>query len=354
MEETLEEQKRLPIWKIIGLVLLLGLLIGGYFGYDYYQKIYGPNTKFSGEKMELFIPSGAEYLDVVDSLKQRKILKSIGAFTWVAQKKNLPKHIYPGKYEIKSGMSNNSLVNMLRSGKDKPVNVVFNYARTKEDLAGKVAPFIEADSAELANLFNDPNFIHDVGFEKETIIAMFIPNTYQFKWSTSAEGFGQRMKKEYNKFWTTKRKEQAKAIGLSPTEVATLASIVQSETNMKKERPTVAGVYMNRLRIGMTLDADPTLIFAMGDFTIKRVLDKHKEIDSPYNTYKNAGLPPGPISLPQIPYLDAVLNYEKHDYLYFCAKEDFSGYSNFAKTYNQHLVNARRYHNAMNKRKIFK
>jgi len=209
------------------------------------------------------------------------------------------------------------------------------------------------DSSTLSEQLNNPEIQEKYGFTKETFSGMFLPNTYQFNWSSDEQDFLDRMSKEHAKFWKL-RTSKAEAIKLTPNEVTTLASIVQSETAKSDERKRIAGVYMNRLQKGIPLEADPTLIFAMGDFTIRRVLNKHKEIDSPYNTYKNQGLPPGPINLPEVSYIDAVLDYEKHDYIFFCAKEDFSGYSNFAKTYSQHLKNAKKYHKAMNDRKIYK
>jgi UPF0755 protein len=245
-------------------------------------------------------------------------------------------------------MSNLALVRMLRSGRQVPVKVTFNTVRTKEDLAEKITANLEVTKAQFLQLLQDSVYIRKFDFEEETIMSMFIPNTYEFWWNTSAETLFDRMYKEYQSFWTEERKAKAKALGLSQQEVSTLASIVQAESQKSDERPRIAGVYLNRLRIGMALQADPTLVFAAGDFSIKRLTGVHMAIDSPYNTYKYPGLPPGPINLPDINSLDAVLNTEKHDFLYFCAKEDFSGYHSFASNYNDHMANARRYQRALN------
>ena len=272
----------------------------------------------------------------------------------MAQKKELPANVHPGHYVVKNGISNNQLVNMLRGGLQTPVKVKFNNIRDIDQLAGRIATQIEADSASIANVLHNQDYINQLGFNKYTIPALFLPDTYEFYWNTDAEGFVVRMFQEYNKFWTEERKQQAQAKGLTPIQVSTLASIVNKETNMTDEMPRVAGVYINRLRNNWLLQADPTLIFAWNDFSIRRVLDRHKEIESPYNTYKYAGLPPGPICIPSIAAVKAVLNAEDHHYFYFCAKEDFSGYHNFAKTLSEHNRNAVRYQQALNQRGIMK
>ena len=341
------------MWKLAGLVILVGGLIGASVAYKFYQDIFASNISAEGPH-EVFVPKGSEYSDLMDTLTGLEILEDPSSFQWVASKKNLASHIYAGRYMLKKGMSNNDIVNLFRSGSHTPVKVTFSYARKKDELAGKISEVIEADSIDLINQMNNADYLSDAGFSKENIISLFIPNTYQFNWSTNSAEFFQRMEKEYNRFWNEERLAKANALELDPKEVSTLASIVQSETIKQDESPRIAGVYVNRLQRGMALEADPTLVFALGDFTIKRVLNKHKKIDSPYNTYKYAGLPPGPICLPSPPFIDAVLNYEDHEYIFFCAKEDFSGYSNFAKTYSQHLVNARKYHRALNDRGIYR
>lgn len=341
------------ILKIVFSVFLVLIIAGGIIGYQYYKKIYNPNIQ-TKDKDYLYIPTGSTFDDVVRIIENRKLVKDINSFEWVAELKKYPEKIKPGKYLIKKNMSNNELVNLLRAGIQEPVMVIFNNARTKEQLAGKVSKNIEADSSHVLSLLESDDFITKYGFNSESIMTMFIPNSYELFWNTSAEQFFDRIASEYKQFWTEDRKDKAKMLGLSQSEVSILASIVEQETIKKDERPRVAGVYLNRIRKKMLLQADPTVIYAMGDFTIKRVLKEYLDYDSPYNTYKYAGLPPGPICLPSISSIDAVLNSEKHDYIFFCAKEDFSGYHNFAKTAEQHAVNAAKYRNALNKRKIYK
>lgn len=320
-----------------------------------YQNIFGPNVNTPGKKdYILLIPTGSGYNDVISMLESKKIVKNMETFTWAAEKKKYPNNIHPGRYKIRHNMSNNELINMLRSGLQEPVDLVITNARTPKDLAGKVARQIEASDEDLLRLFDDEKFLSGYGFNKQTVIGMFIPNTYEFWWNTSAEGFFSRMYKEYERFWNRERTALAKEINMTRNEVITLASILTNETNKPEEYRRIAGVYINRLNKGMRLQADPTIKFAMGRFEKQRILKKDTYFDSPYNTYINDGLPPGPISVPSISAIDAVLRYEKHDYLYFCAKEDFSGYHNFARTLAQHNKNARLYQRALNQRRILK
>jgi UPF0755 protein len=246
-------------------------------------------------------------------------------------------------------MSNNKLVNMLRAGKQVPVKLVFNNIRLKEQFAGKIGKQIEADSIQLLSLLNDQQTAAKYNFTKENFLCMFIPNTYEMYWNTSPERFIEKMNRQYNEFWTNERKLVAEGIGLKPEEVIILAAIVEQETIKDDEKPTVAGVYINRLKKGMPLEADPTLKYALGDFSIQRILNKDKLVNSPYNTYLNTGLPPGPICMPSVSSINAVLNYQHHQYIFFCAKEDRSGYHNFARTLDQHMNNARAYQRALDK-----
>lgn len=337
--------------RTILITFTLLLIAAAVVGYKYYNYLFKPNTKLE-DKTYVYIPTGSDYISVKKILKEADILADVNAFNWVAQKKNYPNHIKPGRYRIKNGMNNNALVNMLRSGRQSPVNLTFNNIRLKSQLAGTIAKQIEADSAAIMELFNDKQLVDEYGLTQETAILLFIPNTYEFYWNTSAEELFDRMHKEYNKFWTSKRKRKAEKAGFTPVEIGILASIVQKETNKSDEMSRVAGVYVNRLKRGVALQADPSVIFAIGDFTIKRVLKRHLEFDSPYNTYRYPGLPPGPICLPSTTTLLKTLNFEKHNYMYFCAKEDFSGYHVFARTLSQHNMNARRYQNALNRRGI--
>jgi UPF0755 protein len=341
---------RYIIYTILVIFILAGIQVG-----RMYHQIFGPNIQTPHKKdYLLYVPTGATYDDVKNVLDKNRIIKDEKTFDWAAKKKNYPENIHPGCYRIRYNMSNNELINMLRSGIQEPVKLVINVARTPEDIAEKVDEQIEAGKDDLLNLMNDPVYLKKYGFVPETVIGMFIPNTYEFWWNTDAEGFLKRMYREYDKFWTHERIGRAKEMNMTRNEVITLASILINESNRQDEYRRIAGVYMNRLRIGMRLQADPTVKFAMGTFERQRILKNDTYFDSPYNTYLYAGLPPGPISLPTISAIDAVLKYEKHDYLYFCAKEDFSGYHNFARTLEQHNKNARSYQKALNQRKILK
>lgn len=353
---TKTEKKGNKAFKIIGLILVLGLLVGGFIGLNYYNKTMKPNIDTKNKTVFIFIPPKANTQSVLDILNSKDLLKNSESFKWLADKKNYRgKNIVPGKYKITSGWSNNDLINHLRAGNGRlDVSVTFNQIRDLKQLAGTLSKNIMIDSSDVYHYISDIKTMNKYGFNKQTFISMFIPNTYYVQWHISKEDLIKRMAKEYKAFWTTSRKNKLKRSGLTQSEVITMASIVYWETKIPKDKKTIAGVYMNRLRIGMPLQADPTLIFALGDYTINRVLNKHKEVNSPYNTYKNRGLPPGPILIPPISYVDAVLNFEKHNYLYFVAKEDFSGESYFSKTYSQHLNYARRYQKALSKRKIYR
>jgi UPF0755 protein len=264
------------------------------------------------------------------------------------------KNIKPGKYKITKGLSNVDLVRLLRSGKQEPIQLTFQNIRLKTDFAGYIGKNFEIDSLEFLNMLDSIDLVRQYGFDEETIFCMFIPNTYELYWNTSKEKFFDRMQKEYLKFWDAERLNKAKKIGLSPIEVSILASIVDQEALFNKEMNRIAGVYMNRLHRGIKLEADPTVIFANGDFSVKRVLRKLLQKDSPYNTYKYLGLPPGPICMPSVAAIDAVLNFEQHNFIYFCAKEDFSGLHNFASNVTEHEMNARKFQQALNNRGIKK
>ncbi|MCD4794855.1 MAG: endolytic transglycosylase MltG [Bacteroidales bacterium] len=338
--------------KVSLIILLIIITVCAIYAYTVYRDVFKVNVSSNSY---LLIPTNSTYEDVLDTLKAQEVLIDISSFKKTASLKKYKDIIHPGRYKPEKGMTNNQLVNMLRSGRQTPVKVTFNNIRTINDLASKVSKVIEADSLLIIELLNDENFISQYGFDSRTIISMFIPNTYEFYWNTNAKKFIEKMMSEYNKFWTKERIEKAERIGLSKKEVSILASIVQAEQRAHNdEKPKVAGLYINRLNRNMLLQSDPTLIFASGDFTKKRVLNKDKEIESPYNTYKYAGLPPGPINMPEISSLNAVLNYDKHNYIFMCAKEDFSGYHNFSTNARQHGIYARRYQQALNKKKIWK
>ena len=341
--------------KVLIALLIVLLVGGGGTAYLAYRAIYKPNVNLHGkESTYVYIPSGSNFEDVKRVLYDNGFIVNHVSFEWLAERKNYKRKIKAGKYFITSKMSNNELIDLLRSGKQEPVNLTFTFARTKKQLAQQIHAQLEANEEELLDLLNDESFMSQYGLNPENSLSLFIPNTYEFYWNTSAKKLIEKMAMEYKKFWNDARKERAKEIWFTQTQVSVLASIVQQESFIDKEKPIIAGVYINRLNKRMPLQADPTLIWAVGDFTIKRVTGAYFNIDSPYNTYKNLGLPPGPICLPSVVSLDAVLNYKKHNYLYFCAKEDFSGYSNYAATYEAHRKNARKYQQALNKRKITK
>ncbi len=343
-----------PFWlKILISIIVILVISAGIASWRLYHAIYEPNV-FLGERKtsHIFIPTGSNYIDVKAILYEKGMIVNTNTFEWLAEKKNYRNNIKPGRYLIHKDMGNNELINLLRSGQQDPVMLTFNNIRQKEQLAGSIAYQIEADSASIVQLLNDSSVLEKYDMTPQTSKLLFIPNSYEFFWNTSAEQLLERMHREYTNFWNEQRVQKAEKISLTPVEVGTLASIIQQETSKADEFARVAGVYINRLKKNMKLQADPTVIFAAGDFTIRRVLNKHLAIDSPYNTYKYAGLPPGPIALPDPRVIDAVLNYENHQYLYFCAKEDFSGYHAFARTYSQHITNARRYQRALNARNI--
>ncbi len=342
-------------YRLIITILLILLAIGIIGVYIVYNFIYKTNVDLKGKNHSyLYIRTGAGYDEVLDSLYSHNIIINHLSFEQVAKKKHYPSMVHAGRYIITAGMSNNQLVNELRSGNQDPVKFTFNNVRKKEELAGKLAGKLEPDSINILKAFNNETLLEKYGFNRENIMAMFIPNTYEMNWNTSPAEFMARMAKEYKAFWSDDRKSKAKATGLSQTQVMILASIVEKETQYESDRPIIAGVYLNRLKKDMPLEADPTLVWAANDFTIKRVLNAQKQIESPYNTYKHKGLPPGPIDIPSVVSIDAVLNYDKNDYLYFCAKPDLSGASNFAKNMTDHLANARKYQQALNKLKIYK
>lgn len=308
----------------------------------------------TGEKKVVYIRTGSTYEEVLADIETKLDIRHKKLFDWMARKKSYPSMVRAGKYVLGPETTYNEIINILRAGRQTPVMITFNNIRTLNQLAGKIGGRIESDSSSIMEfLADDSNYSSD-GFTKETVIAAFIPNTYQVFWNTSPKGFYSRMLKEYKTFWTDQRIEKAKLKGLTPVEVATLASIVDDEVAKKDEKPRIAGVYINRLRKGMPLQACPTIKFAMNDFTITRVLKKYLTVESPYNTYKYKGLPPGPVGCPSVDGLEAVLNAEEHDYYYFAAKADFSGYHNFSRNLKEHNRFAAEYQKELDRRKIFK
>lgn len=307
-----------------------------------------------GKEIILYIPEGASYPQAMDSIGAYIPIRHPQIFKWIAERKNYPANVKPGRYVIDHKMSYIEMINMFRSGDQVPVNVTFNNIRTLYDLAGKIGGQISADSTRLIEFLLNPDNYSKDGFTRETIISVFIPDTYQFFWNTDADGLYSRMLREYRKFWNDKRKALAGELDLDPAEVSTLASIIDEEAAKPEEKPRIAGVYINRLKRGIPLQADPTIKYALNDFSITRVLKRHLDIESPYNTYKSNRLPPGPIGCPTIESIDAVLNAEKHDFLYFVAKADFSGYHHFSRTLSEHNRYAAIYQRELNKRRIFR
>lgn len=343
--------------KALWAVALLGLLVCGFIAYTLYSAIFSPNTQFNTEEAFVYISSNATFAEIKTTLAP--LLKNVATFEAVAQRKGYPANLKAGKYVIKKGMNNNEIINSLRS-KNIPVQVSFNNQPTLAALAGRIAAQLEADSLSLLQAYNDPEFLKASGFTDDTKLGMYLPNTYEFFWNTAAEGFRDRMLQEYHRYWNDDRQEKARRLNLTPSQVMALAAVVQKETAKIEERPRVAGVYLNRLQKRMLLQADPTVIYAlkkeMGlyDTLIKRVLYRDLEIDSPYNTYKYAGIPPGPITMPDLSSIEAVLNPEQHDYLYFVADISNPGYHTFAKTLVQHNRNKLQYIRWLNTQKVLR
>ncbi len=345
-----KNRKRNIIVILISLILIA--LIAGYY---FANIILLDNVVDNKEGYHyLYIKKSSTFEDLKTTFEDEEILNSVSNFEWVAKRKNYTTKIKPGRYLIKNGMSNSDIVNLLRSGKQEPVKLEFNSIRTREQLVSRIAQQLDIDSAELIKILIDKNYLKTIGLTPENSITVFIPNTYSVYWNITSKQLFDRMLKESDKYWNSSRKNKAKTLKLTLQQVITLASIVESETAKNDEKPIVAGAYLNRLKKDMCLEADPTLVFAVGDFSIRRVLNKHKEVDSPYNTYKNKGLPPGPICIPSTTSIDAVLNPAEHDYIYFCARESLDGYHNFAVTYKEHLANARRYQAALDRMNIKK
>jgi UPF0755 protein len=341
--------------KKIGYILIFICLLGLSISLIFYKLLFSDNIDDLKNKKQhvLLIYTGSSYQDVLSSLKKQHIIKNMETFEVVSKKLHYNEHVKPGRYVFSNHSGNLMLVRKLRSGNQDPVSITFNNVQNKEQLATKIAKQIEATKEEMLLEFNNQQFLDSLNLTEENFPTIFLANTYEFYWNTSAKEFINRMLKEYHKFWNEKRIAKAQALSLSPTEATILASIIQKESTKYDEYPIIAGVYINRLKIGMPLQADPTVLFGLKKLGIsKRVTNTDLKSDTPYNTYRNKGLPPGPICLPELKSIDETLNAEDHKYLYFCAKEDFSGYSNFAEDWEQHLENAKKYQKALNDRNI--
>lgn len=336
---------------ILSFVAVLLLLVGGAVAYVAYSAVMAPVVK-NDQTVYVQVYPGDDVRRVEEVLTSVVDFKTTAAFAPLMKHYKYDQRVKPGNYAIRPGDSMRDICLRLLSGNQTPVKLVLPSVRTLDRLAGAVSKQIMIDSAAVMGLLTDVRFLDSLGYTSETIPCLFIPNTYEVYWTMSPEQFVTRMVKERNAFWTPARTAKAKALGLTPNEVITLASIVDEETVKNDEKPMVAKLYLNRLKRGMLLQADPTVKFALGEFELRRILYVHLQTNSPYNTYKYAGLPPGPIRIPTISAIESVLNPANHSYLYMCAKEDFSGYHNFATTLTQHNVNARRYQQALNRRGI--
>ncbi len=319
-----------------------------------WRGIYGISVHGEKPGTILIIPTGASYVQVMDSIASSHLVRQMKFFDWLARKKKYPSMVKPGRYVFDRDLSYNELIDILRSGHQTPVRITFQNIRTLNQLAGKAGKMIEADSTAIMDFLSDEGNYSADGFNRATVIAMFIPNTYEIYRNTDARGFYNRMLREYRSFWNERRIVLAREKGLDPIEVSILASIIDDEVARPDEKPRIAGVYLNRLRQGIPLQACPTIKFALNDFTITRILYKYLQVDSPYNTYTHSGFPPGPIGCPSIESIEAVLNAEKNDYLFFAAKSDFSGYHNFSRTLAEHNHYAAIYQKELDKRKIFR
>lgn len=333
----------MKIKKIVALIFVLILLVIGYVLWQ----AFGPVIK-NPDKKYLYIPTGTNYEELKRRLDKNGMLGHFIVFDRIANYIGYPEKVKPGKYKINSGMSVYQLLKNLRAGKQEPVNLVITKLRTKEDLAKKIASNFEIDSLTIINFLNNKDSLLPFAVDTNTVMTDVIPNTYTFYWNATIKQIFQKFYNEEQKFWNEDRRAKARRMRLSPKEVYIMASIVEEETNMQNDKGLIASVYLNRIRKGMRLAADPTVKFAMRDFGLKRIYHKHLEFVSPYNTYLNSGLPPGPICTPSIKTIDGVLDAPETNYLFFVARSDFSGYSDFAETYQQHLVYAKAYQEALN------
>lgn len=331
--------------KILLTLVIIGILVAAVFGW----LLLGPATDFSEKKRYLYVYSNkADSQNVMDSIRENRLLSRPGLFDWVAGRMDVWQRLKPGRYEIKQGESLLTIARTLRNNRQTPVNLVINKLRTNEDLAKVIGKNFEADSVDVIEVINNVDSLQKLEVNEQTLMTLVIPNTYSILWNTPPQRVLQRLKKEQQAFWDKKeRLQKAEAMGLTPLQVYTIASIVEEETNKHDEKGNVASVYINRMEKGMPLGADPTIKFALKDFSIKRIYEKHLKVVSPYNTYRNPGLPPGPICTPSPKTIDAVLDAPRTDYLFFVAKSDFSGYHTFTTNYADHLKYAREYQDAL-------
>ncbi|KUG06800.1 endolytic transglycosylase MltG [Solirubrum puertoriconensis] len=343
------------LWRRVGWTLFVVLLIAGGIGlYGAWRVLWRPNVEPSPfGPAYLYIRTGGTYQDVLDSLERHELLLEPATFAWLAEHKGYPAQVRPGRYLLESNLGNAALLEKLMQGQQDTVEFVLDAFKYKPQLARQMQRQLEADSTQLRRLLNQQATLQrQYRVDTTTVLTLFIPGRYRFVWNTSAQQFLDSMAAHHRRFWSAERQRRADSLRLSPTQVHVLASIVQRETAKPEDKPVIAGVYLNRLRRGMRLQADPTLLWAIGNFGVKRVLNKDKLVDSPYNTYKQKGLPPGPITSANRQSLDAVLKPAQHDYLFFCARAGGSGYSDFAASYAEHKKNARKYQRWLDSLKI--
>ncbi|MFN7115763.1 MAG: endolytic transglycosylase MltG [Saprospiraceae bacterium] len=336
------------IRRILIAIVILCIIAGGALAYV----LFSSGVPLTLKDRYVQIPTGSSFEDVVKILDNQGVLQNERLFRVLSERMSYKREpMRAGRYEVKPGWSVITLIRHLRNGEQTPVKVVLTTERMVENVAAKAARFIEPDSVTMLRYMQDESYLQNIGYTRDNLMSVFIPNTYEFYWNTTPEAFMKRMIKEHDAFWAkNNRLQKAEALGLTPAEVYTLASIVERETNANSEKPRMAGVYLNRLRIGMRLQADPTAVFATRDFETPRVTNYHIFFDSPYNTYLYAGLPPGPITMASISSIDGVLNAEKHDYLYFCATGEPDGLHAFAATLEEHNQNVRRYVETLKRR----
>ena len=338
--------------KLISVVVILILAAAGYL---VYQKFIAGAIHLKDKNYTyIFIESNDTFEDVINDINSEKIIDNLEAFEWLAKKMELDKNIHPGKYRINNGMTKRQIINLIKYNKQEKIKLTFNsQIHNLDEFVIYVSDKLELNEDELENYITDEEKLNkDFQLDPENCFGMVIPGTYEVSWAIRGDDFFDLLKEKYNSVWTEKRKAQAKKIGFSVSEIHTLASITQSESGIESEQEKIASVYINRLNKGMLLQADPTLKFANKNFDAQRVLDADKEINSPYNTYKYKGLPPGPICLVYTQAIDAVLNYTKHNFIFFCAKPSLNGFSDFSVTYEQHQKFANAYQRAMDKRGI--
>ncbi len=328
-------------------LFLLFSILGISFSFYAFQIVYTPNILVDKDNRLFVVREGASFKDIQRELHDGNYVQDLVSFSFLAKITGYDDQIKPGRYVLRKNMTNLEALRVLRSGKQEPVRITFNNVRLIRDLSEKITRNLDMSPEEFEVALINFAMTNKEGFNKDNILAMFIPNTYEVYFNISPDALVRRMHAEYEKFWNDERKAKAKKVGLTPLEVSILAAIVQAESVKPDEAPKIAGLYLNRLKKGIALQADPTLVYAVGDFSLKRVLNEHKQVDSPWNTYMYPGLPPGPINLPEINSIDAVLNFYPSDYYYMCAKEDFSGYHNFTNSYQDHMNNAIRYQRAL-------